>query len=91
MEKGLEGLVNSGPSKTPRLTVTKEDVKGILNFINKLDDDAEVSVSVMGERDTVRPTYVLDRGVYDAPGERVYPQTPEAILPFDSKNMFQTV
>jgi len=85
LEKGLEGLVNSGPSKTPRLTVTKEDVKGILNFINKLDDDAEVSVSVMGERDTVRPTYVLDRGVYDAPGERVYPQTPEAILPFDSK------
>lgn len=85
LEKGLEGLVNSGPSKTPRLTVTKEDVKGILNFINKLDDDNEVSVSVMGERDSIRPTFVLNRGVYDAPGERVYPQTPQAILPFDNK------
>lgn len=85
LEKGLEGLVNSGPSKTPRLTITKEDQKDILSFINKLDDDNEVSVSVMGERDSVRPTYILDRGVYDAPSERVYPQTPEAILPFDNK------
>jgi len=84
LEKGLEGLVNSGPSKTPRITVTQEDRKGILNFINQWDDQEEVSVSVMGERDSVRPTYILDRGVYDSPKERVYPQTPEAVLPFDS-------
>ncbi len=84
LEKGLEGLVNSGPSKTPRITITQDDLKGILNFINKWDEGEEVSVSVMGERDSVRPTYILDRGVYDSPKERVYPQTPEAILPFDS-------
>ncbi len=84
LEKGLEGLVNSGPSKTPRLTLTQEDLKGILNFINQRDDDGEVTVSVMGERDSIRPTYILDRGSYDTPKERVYPQTPEAVLPFDS-------
>ncbi|WP_185217387.1 PSD1 and planctomycete cytochrome C domain-containing protein [Sphingobacterium mizutaii] len=84
LEKGLEGLVNSGPSKTPRLTVTQEDIKGILSFINQNADDGEVTVSVMGERDSIRPTFILDRGVYDAPTVRVYPQTPEAVLPFDS-------
>lgn len=84
LEKGLEGLVNSGPSKTPRMTVTQEDLKGILNFINKWDDQEEVSVSVMGERDSIRPTYILDRGLYDSPTERVDPQTPESVLPFDS-------
>lgn len=84
LEKGLEGLVYSGPSKTPRLTITQEDLNGILDFINKWDAMEEVSVSVMGERDEVRPTYILDRGVYDAPSERVYPGTPESVLPFDS-------
>lgn len=84
LEKGLEGLVDSGPSKTPRLTITQADVDSILQFINKAGDTAAVSVSVMGERDEVRPTYILDRGVYDAPTERVYPGTPESVLAFDT-------
>ena len=84
LEHGLEGLVNSGPSKTPRLTITQADLDGILDFVNKWDDREEVSVSVMGERDIVRPTFVLDRGLYDAPTERVFPGTPEAVLAFDS-------
>lgn len=83
-EKGLEGLVNSGPSKTPRLTITQHDLNGVLNFINRWDAHEEVSVSVMGELDTIRPTYLLDRGVYDAPKERVFPGTPESVLAFDS-------
>lgn len=87
LEKGLEGTVNSGPSKTPRLTITPSDRNTLLNFINKWDERLDVSVSVMGEQDTVRPTYILNRGVYDAPGERVYPGTPAAILPFDSTRM----
>lgn len=84
LEKGVEGFVGSGPSKTPRLTITQEDLHGVLDFVNKWNAYEEVSVSVMGERDTVRPTYILDRGVYDAPTERVYPETPESVLPFDS-------
>ncbi len=84
LEKGLEGLVNSGPSKTPRLTITQQDIESTLQFVNNLGDTAAVSVSVMGERDEARPTYILDRGVYDAPSEQVYPATPQSILSFDS-------
>jgi len=89
LEKGLEGLVNSGPSKTPRLTITQQDVDSILTFINKGHDTSAVSISVMGERDEVRPTHVLDRGMYDAPTERVYPGTPAAVFPFDSTRYAQ--
>ncbi|CAN0445195.1 unnamed protein product, partial [Laminaria digitata] len=39
-------------------------------------------VMVMAEMDTLRPAYVLARGVYDARQERVYPNTPAQILPF---------
>jgi hypothetical protein len=37
---------------------------------------------VMRERAEPRPTYLLARGAYDAPGERVGAGTPDAILPF---------
>ena len=39
---------------------------------------------VMAEMDTLRPAYILDRGLYSAPGARVFPGTPEAILPFST-------
>ena len=37
---------------------------------------------VMEEMDTVRPAYVLERGLYSARRERVFPGTPKHILPF---------
>ena len=37
-----------------------------------------LEVMVMKEREDVRPTFVLDRGMYDAPGEVVSPGTPTA-------------
>ena len=40
---------------------------------------------VMQEMDTLRPTYILDRGQYSAPTERVYPGTPEQIMPFSEE------
>jgi hypothetical protein len=39
-------------------------------------------VMSLRELPTPRPTFVLTRGAYDAPTERVEPGTPEAILPF---------
>ncbi|MCL4202914.1 MAG: DUF1553 domain-containing protein [Pirellulaceae bacterium] len=38
---------------------------------------------VMHEMPEPRPTYVLARGAYDAPGEQVQPAAPTSILPFD--------
>jgi len=39
-------------------------------------------IMVMSEMTPRRPTFVLKRGAYDAPGEAVEPGVPEAILPF---------
>lgn len=38
---------------------------------------------IMQDQDTLRPTFILERGLYDAPGEAVAFGTPEDILPFD--------
>jgi hypothetical protein len=40
------------------------------------------AVMVMGEQPSPRPTFMLARGAYDAPAERVEPDTPKAIGPF---------
>ncbi|MCS5489872.1 PSD1 and planctomycete cytochrome C domain-containing protein [Algoriphagus limi] len=83
-EKGYEGDVSiSKPAKTPILWIEQDDLDGILNFINH-SDTSRLSVSVMGEFDEEksRTTYILDRGVYDAPTEPVSPSTPTSILEF---------
>lgn len=40
-------------------------------------------VMIMKEKDTLRPTYILERGLYDSPREEVSFGTPESIFPFD--------
>ncbi len=42
-------------------------------------------IMVMGDLPEPRPTYVLDRGVYNAPEKEVTPGTPESVFPFDDK------
>jgi len=82
-EVGLESSVG-GPetyAKNPRMQITQEDIAGILKFVNKTDTN-KLEVSIMKERDTLRKTYVLTRGVYDAPAKEVEPNTPSSILPF---------
>lgn len=82
-EKGIESTVGGAETyaKNPRMQITQQDVKGVLNFINKVDTN-KLEVSVMKDADTVRKSYVLIRGNYDQHGEEVTPGTPESILPF---------
>ena len=47
--------------------------------------DSVPEVMVMGDLPQARPTYVLQRGVYDKHGEQVTPSTPAAILSYDKK------
>lgn len=47
--------------------------------------DSIPEIMVLGDLQEPRPTFVLDRGQYDAPTEEVFPGVPEAILPFDDK------
>lgn len=39
-------------------------------------------IMVLGDMLKPRPTYILDRGAYDAPTEQVLPDVPQAIMPF---------
>ncbi|HYC30409.1 MAG TPA: DUF1553 domain-containing protein, partial [Chitinophagaceae bacterium] len=84
IEKGYEGdVTQSKPAKNPILSITAQDRKNLLSFINEKDTGA-LMVSVMGERDTMRKTYVLNRGVYDHPGEEVQPSAVKAVMKFDT-------
>lgn len=83
-EKGYEGDVSqSKPAKTPVLWVDQEDLSGILSFINH-PDTTKLSISVMRDlsKEEARTTYILDRGVYDAPSDSVAASTPKSILSF---------
>ncbi|HZE83250.1 MAG TPA: DUF1553 domain-containing protein, partial [Puia sp.] len=83
-EVGYEGDVSvSKPAKMPILTISDSDSKNILAFMNK-KDTGNMTVSVMGERDTLRPTYLLSRGRYDAPSTEVRPAAPHSVMPFDT-------
>ncbi|MBK6995237.1 MAG: DUF1553 domain-containing protein [Lewinellaceae bacterium] len=83
-EAGFEGDVSASmPAKKPVLTLSDSEVKSILQFINKRDTSA-VMVSVMGELDTPRTTYVLNRGAYDQHGQVVKPAALNAVMPFDT-------
>ncbi|MBD3626484.1 PSD1 and planctomycete cytochrome C domain-containing protein, partial [Cyclobacterium sp.] len=83
-EKGYEGDVSiSKPAKQPIMWIEHDDLDGVLDFVNH-QDTSRIMVSVMEDfKDTLRQTYVLDRGMYNQPTKEVSASTPEAILPFD--------
>ncbi len=85
-ELGLEGLVGSGPSKTPRLAITDSDRHFLMSYINT-KDTARVMVSVMGELDTPRKSYVLNRGVYDQHGKEVQAHSLPAVMKYDTTQL----
>nr|WP_215241709.1 PSD1 and planctomycete cytochrome C domain-containing protein [Dyadobacter sp. CECT 9275] len=83
-EKGYEGDISmTKPAKTPILTIGESDIKSLLTFINH-PDTTGLMVSVMGENDTLRPTHILNRGVYDAPGRIVTASGLKAVMKFDT-------
>ncbi len=83
-EAGYEGDVSvSKPAKTPWMTISDDEAKNIFSFMHK-KDTGNMMVSVMGELDTMRKTYLLERGLYDHPTKQVMPKGIAAVLPFDS-------
>ncbi len=72
----------------PLLFIDQDDRKNALSFINaNAQDTGTLMVSVMGERDTLRKTYVLSRGRYDAPTVEVRPSPMPAVLAFDTTKL----
>ena len=85
-EEGYEGDVSvSKPAKKPILTIDQDDEKNILSFINA-KDTGKITVSVLGDRDTLRKTFVLNRGVYDQPTVEVHPAALRSVMLFDTIN-----
>ena len=83
-EVGYEGDVSvSKPAKMPILPIDSNDRKNILSYIEQ-KDTSTIKVSVMGERDTMRKTFLLNRGRYDAPGSEVVPNALPAVMKFDT-------
>lgn len=81
-EQGFEGDISRTKlAKTPILWIERDDLDGIMSFINH-PDTTKIMVSVMGELEEKRSTYILDRGVYDAPTIPVDVSTPASILEF---------
>jgi hypothetical protein len=79
------GLTPGGAGKIPKpyMTITEKEKNGVLSFVQlQKSTMKEVPVMVMNEMEEVRPSYILNRGVYDQPTTQVYPNTPESILPF---------
>lgn len=50
----------------------------------RMDDIVVKPTMIMADMDSLRPTYILDRGQYDAKGEQVEAGTPAAILDYPS-------
>ena len=85
-EVGLESTVG-GPetyAKNPRMEITKEDMQGLLHYINRVDTN-KLEVSIMKDQDTMRKAFILNRGNYDQHGEEVQPSTPASILAFPAE------
>ncbi len=86
-EVGYEGDVGqSKPAKNPILNISDSEARHVLTFINK-KDTGSMMISVMGERDTMRKTFILNRGVYDQPTTEVLPSTIKAVMPFDTTSL----
>ncbi|MBV8391147.1 MAG: PSD1 domain-containing protein [Mucilaginibacter sp.] len=84
-EPGIQSTVG-GPetyAKRPMMQISNEDAKSVLKFVNKMDT-GKLIVSVMGDSEVYRKTYILKRGNYDSHGDEVFPGTPTAILPFNN-------
>ncbi|MEO6730965.1 MAG: PSD1 and planctomycete cytochrome C domain-containing protein [Ferruginibacter sp.] len=83
-EVGYEGdVTQSKPAKNPTLTISDVEAKSLLSFINK-NDTGKLMVSVMGENDTLRKSFILNRGVYDQPTVRVFPAALKSVMVFDT-------
>jgi hypothetical protein len=81
-----KGLIYYGELPKPNIAITQTDINGILSFVNGKTIGPKDTVKVMVMRDDKpRKTFVLDRGVYDAPTTiEVKSSAPSAIMPYDT-------
>jgi hypothetical protein len=80
-EKGL--ISNQTETPEPYMVISEKEQQGVYDFINfQKSEKKEFPLMVMKEMEESRPTFILNRGVYDQPSQQVYPNTPESLLPY---------
>ena len=88
-EAGFEGDISqTKTAKNPILTISDVEARTLLSFINR-PDTSRLMVSVLGDRDTLRATHILNRGVYDAPGKVVTASALPSVMKFDTTRLSQ--
>ncbi|TXE06311.1 DUF1553 domain-containing protein [Seonamhaeicola algicola] len=65
------------PSNTEKLKIQTLK-KALTQHVDSIPE-----IMVLGDLPEPRPTFVLDRGQYDAPTDEVFPGVPTAVLPFN--------
>lgn len=78
---GILSFINMPDSASLARAVIGDETKG-RNYEMLKSQARVLKISVMEELDTLRKTFVLERGAYDAHGDQVWPATPQSILPF---------
>ncbi len=81
---GILSFINK-PDSASQVKSVMGDVEKGKNFQALASEAAILKVSVMGDLDSLRKSFVLERGDYEAYGEEVNPGTPKSILPFAEK------
>jgi hypothetical protein len=80
-EKGL--ISNQTETPEPYMVISEKEQQDVYDFINfQKSEKKEIPLMVMKEMEESRPTFILNRGVYDQPSQQVYPNTPESLLPY---------
>lgn len=67
----------------PAITLTDEEIENIATFINNRDSLPKIELMVMEDMSEPRPSYILERGKYDAHGKPVQPAPPATIMPME--------
>jgi hypothetical protein len=67
-----------------RQKMLRDSLKRALDQKNEIINEIP-EIMVMGDLPEPRPTYLLERGVYNAPGKQVKPGALERVLPFSGK------
>ncbi|MCK8520992.1 PSD1 and planctomycete cytochrome C domain-containing protein [Aquimarina sp. D1M17] len=80
-----KGQMDYGEIPEPYITLDKKTIDAKLSFMNIPDSIAEVKLMVMKDEKGIRKNKLLNRGLYDAPGEEVPYALPENVLPFSEE------
>ncbi|EPR71439.1 PSD1 and planctomycete cytochrome C domain-containing protein [Cyclobacterium qasimii] len=70
------------PDSVSRMTRMMTGMLKGANYNSLLKESTVLKVAVMGDLDSTRSTFILERGEYDAHGEQVEPGVPASIFPF---------